>query len=61
MGVVLLGIDNGYRAATAPGGGRVLLRGRRCRVLGVTAEYTVVDLDGVPEAEVGDTVTVIGR
>lgn len=59
-GVVLFGIDNGYRAATSPRGGRVLIHGRRCRVLGVSAEYTVVDLAGVPEAEVGDEVTVIG-
>ena len=59
-GVVLFGIDNGYRPATASGGGRVLVRGRRCRVLGVSAEYTVVDLTGLPDAAVGDTVTIIG-
>ena len=57
--MVLFGIDNGYRAATSPRGVRAL-HGRRCRVLGVSAEYTVVDLAGVPEAEVGDEVTVIG-
>jgi alanine racemase len=55
-GVLLLGIDNGYAS-----GGEVLLRRRRCPVLSVTAEYTVVDVTEVPDAAVGDVATVIGR
>jgi alanine racemase len=56
-GVFLLGVDNGYAAGD---GASVLCRGRRCPVLSVTTEYTVLDLAQVPDAEVGDVVTVIG-
>jgi alanine racemase len=59
-GVVLIGMDNGYRPASKPGT-FMLCRGVRCPVLGVSAEYTVVDLSAVPGAAVGDVVTVIGE
>jgi alanine racemase len=59
-GVVLIGMDNGYRAA-AGGDAFMLCRGTRCPVLGVSAEYTVIDLTAVPGAEVGDVVTIIGE
>jgi alanine racemase len=61
VGVILLGMDNGYRQGPAGTGAYMLCRGRRCSVLSVSAEYTVVDLTDVTEAEVGDLVTVIGR
>jgi alanine racemase len=59
-GVVLLGMDNGYR--NAPDGRRayMLCRGRRCPVLAVSAEYTVIDVSQVPAPAPGDTVTVVG-
>ena len=55
--VLLLGIDNGYEFAT---GASVLVRGTRCPVLSVTAEYTVVDTTAVSRVEVGDVATIIG-
>ena len=61
VGVILLGMDNGYRGVSAGAGAYMLCRGRRCAVLSVSAEYTVVDLSDVPGAEVGDVVTVVGR
>ncbi len=61
VGVILLGMDNGYRNAPPGTVAHVLCRGRRCAVLSVSAEYAVVDLTDVPGALVGDTVTVIGR
>jgi len=61
VGVILLGMDNGYRQGPAGSGAFVLCHGQRCAVLGVTAEYTVVDLGEVPQAEVGDVVTIVGR
>jgi alanine racemase len=61
VGVILLGMDNGYRAAKGDEPAKMLLRGRRCPVLGVSAEYTVVDVTGVPDAALGDVVTVIGE
>ena len=60
VGVVLIGMDNGYRAA-AGSGAFMLCRGTRCPVLGVSAEYTVIDVSAVPGAAVGDTVTIIGE
>ena len=61
VGVVLFGMDNGYREGHTGTPAYMLCRGRRCAVLSVSAEYTVVDLTGVPGAAVGDIVTVIGR
>ncbi len=54
-------MDNGYRSARGDEPAEVLLRGRRCRVLSVSAEYTVLDVTAVPDAAVGDVVTVIGE
>jgi alanine racemase len=59
-GVILLGMDNGYRAAPGDGSAQMLVRGRFCPVLAVSAEYTVLDLSGVGYAAVGDTVTIVG-
>ena len=61
VGVILLGMDNGYRQGPASGEAFMLCHGRRCAVLGVSAEYTVIDLTGIIDAAVGDVVTVIGR
>jgi alanine racemase len=58
-GVLLLGSDNGYRMS-ATEDTWVLCRGKRCQVLSVTLEYTVVDLSGVLDAEIGDEVTIVG-
>ena len=42
--------------------GEVLIRGRRCPILGrITMDQTIVSLENVPDAEVGDLVTLIGR
>jgi alanine racemase len=60
IGVVLLGMANGYRAATNGTEAFMLCGRRRCRVLGVSAEYSVIDVSAVPGVAVGDTVTVIG-
>jgi alanine racemase len=41
---------------------QVLIRGRRCPVLGrVTMDQTVVDATDLPEVDVGDVVTLIGN
>ena len=60
VGVILFGMDNGYRGSSAATGAYMLCRGRRCAVLSVSAEYTVLDLSDVPGAAVGDVVTIIG-
>jgi alanine racemase len=61
VGVILFGMDNGYREGPSGTSAYMLCRGRRCAVLSVSAEYTVVDLSDVPSSAVGDLVTVIGR
>jgi alanine racemase len=61
VGVILLGMDNGYREGPSGSAAYMLCRGRRCAVLSVSAEYTVIDLTNVAGASVGDVVTVIGR
>jgi alanine racemase len=60
-GVILLGMDNGYRTARGAMPAQMLVRGRFCPVLAVSAEYTVVDISVVSDAAVGDTVTIVGE
>ncbi|MCU1393058.1 MAG: alr [Ilumatobacteraceae bacterium] len=55
--VLLLGIDNGYELAA---GASVLLRGVRCPVLSVNAEYTVIDTSSLPDVAVGEVATIVG-
>ena len=61
VGVILLGMDNGYRQGPEGADAYMLCRGQRCAVLSVSAEYTVIDLTNVGGAALGDLVTVIGR
>ena len=42
--------------------GQVLIRGQRCPIIGrVCMDQFMIDVTGVPEAQVGDTVTIFGR
>ena len=42
--------------------GQVLVRGQRCPIIGrVCMDQFMIDVTGVPEAQVGDTVTIFGR
>lgn len=42
--------------------GEVLVRGRRCPIVGaISMDYCTIDVGHVPGVEVGDTVTLIGR
>jgi alanine racemase len=59
-GVILFGVDNGFRMPAVPGA-YMLCRGKRCAVVGVSAEYTVIDLTTTNGVCVGDEVTIIGR
>jgi alanine racemase len=61
VGVILFGIDNGYRDGPTGGAAYMLCHGRRCPVLSVSAEYTIIDVSAVPDVSIGDLVTVIGR
>ena len=56
------GYADGFPRALSNRGAAVLIRGRRCNVLGrVTMDLTMVDVTDVPEVNVGDEAVLIGR
>ena len=59
-GVVLFGMDNGFRPAAAGQTAMMLCHGQRCPVLSVSAEYAVIDVSQLEHPRVGDEVTIIG-
>jgi len=55
-----VGYNDGYRYAFS-NAADVLVRGHRCPVIGrVSMDYTTVDVTDVPDASVGDAVTLLG-
>jgi alanine racemase len=57
-----VGYGDGYLRHLSNVGAEVLIRGRRCPLLGrVTMDQTMVDVTGLPEVSVGDEVVLIGR
>jgi alanine racemase len=60
-GVIPLGLYDGYRKPVAGKGSEMVFRGQRIPVLGVSLEYTVVDLVDFPDAQVGEEITVVGE
>lgn len=61
LAVLTAGYGDGIPRA-ASNRAAVLVRGRRCPVLGrVTMDQTIIDVSGVPEVEVGDQATLVGR
>ena len=63
LAVMPLGYNDGipYRLG-AEGHGKVLLRGQFCPIVGaISMDYCTVDVGHVPNVDIGDTVTLIGR
>lgn len=61
IAVVPIGYWHGYDRGLSSKG-RVLVRGRIARVLGrVSMDMITIDVTGIPDVEVGDTVTIIGK
>ncbi len=61
VGVAAVGYGDGY-PRQAPSGTPVLIRGRRLPVVGrVSMDLITIDLRGLPEARVGDPVTLWGE
>ncbi|HEY4911099.1 MAG TPA: alanine racemase C-terminal domain-containing protein, partial [Methylomirabilota bacterium] len=59
LGVIPMGSADGLNWLHA---GRVLVRGRSAPIVsGPSLEHTRIDLTGVPDAQVGDEVAIIGR
>ena len=60
VAIVPVGYADGYPFALT-GKAEVLLRGKRCKVLGrVSMDQLVIDLRSVPDAQPGESVTLIG-
>ena len=61
IGVVGVGYADGLSRALSPGG-EMLVRGRRARIRGaICMDCAMIDLTDIPDAALGDTVTIIGR
>lgn len=61
VGLLPLGYGDGYDRPLS-NRGQVLIRGRRCPVVGlICMDTTIVDLESVPEAQVDDVAVLIGR
>ncbi len=62
VGTLAAGYADGYPRHLSNVGAAVLVRGRRCPVLGrVTMDQIVVDLDALPEVDAGEEVVLLGR
>lgn len=62
VATVPVGYADGYPRALGTGGAAVLIRGRRCPVLGrICMDQLMADVTELPEASMGDRVTLIGR
>ncbi|MDO4961113.1 MAG: alanine racemase [Eubacteriales bacterium] len=61
VGTVCCGYADGYPRRLSRCGGEVLIRGKRCRIIGnICMDQFMVDLTEVPDAAAGDKVTLIG-
>ena len=61
LGLLPLGYADGYDRLLS-NRGHVLVNGKRCPVVGcICMDVSIIDLGDVPEAQVGDTVVLIGE
>jgi len=61
IGVLPIGYDDGYIRALSEKA-EILVRGKRCPVIGrICMKVTMIDLGGVPDADIGDEVVLIGK
>jgi len=60
VATLTIGWADGYPPAMG-NGGHVLHRGRRCPVLAVSANSTMVDVTGSPEIAIGDEMVLLGK
>lgn len=62
LAVVSIGYADGLFRSLSPNGGEVLIQGCRCPMAGrMCMDQLLVDVTDLPEAEVGDVVTLIGQ
>lgn len=62
VATVPVGYADGYPRLLSPGGAQVLIRGKRCPILGrICMDQLMADVTEVPQVQTGDVVTLIGR
>ena len=62
VATVPVGYADGYPRLLSPGGAEVLIRGKRCPILGrICMDQLMADVTALGQVRVGDTVTLIGR
>ena len=61
IGVIPLGLADGYRAPAAGRSACALVAGERVPIRGVSLEHITLDLSGQPAAGVGDEVVLLGE
>ena len=61
VGVVPFGLADGYHRPISGRTAAMMIRQHRVRVLGVSLEYTLLDLSEVHDAALGEEVVVLGR
>ena len=61
VGVIPLGLADGYRSLEKDASAYALLEGRRVPIRGVSLEYISLELEGFDEARIGDEVVLLGR
>ena len=62
VATVPVGYADGYPRLLSPGGAEVLIRGKRCPILGrICMDQLMADVTALDQVRVGDTVTLIGR
>ena len=62
IGTLAAGYADGYKRHLSNTGAEVLVRGRRCALLGrVTMDQIMIDLSALPEVEAGEEVVLLGR
>lgn len=59
IGVIPYGVCDGFSVRNQ--GGDVLVGGRRCRIMAVCLEHTVIDLSNAQNAYYGDMVVILGE
>jgi alanine racemase len=60
VGILPIGLADGYRPSVAGATAHVVLRGQRIPVIAVSLEYTLIDLTGIAEVKPGEVVAVLG-
>ncbi|MGI6254270.1 MAG: alanine racemase [Acutalibacter sp.] len=62
VATVPVGYADGYPRILSAKGAQVLISGKRCPILGrICMDQLMADVSALPEVQVGDTVTLIGR